>query len=373
MQTFTYDLARAAGPPALMSTIESASASLASALRSLDLERVGASDYTRRYLESYRERLQPALQLHSHLLAASLGPGPADLRDAVLVDYGGGSGLLSFLARAAGVGTVVYTDIYDVACRDAQVLGEALGYGADAYLEGDIDEVVARCSAMGLVATAVASYDVIEHIYAVEPFFRTLPKFSNRALTLVMASSANEANPLVRRHIARTQRLVELTERTPEWGHKERDSLQSYLAIRREIVRDRLASSSARTDPAAVERLAVVSRGLAESDLDAAVDRFVATGAFPPEPDHPTNTCDPRTGNWAEHLLDPFALASLLRRDGFETRVEGGYYGTAAAQVKRQAGRMLNVGIRVLGPRSLTIAPYYMIVAHRSGAQRTSP
>jgi 2-polyprenyl-3-methyl-5-hydroxy-6-metoxy-1,4-benzoquinol methylase len=363
---FTYDLARQPGASALMSRIESAAAALAPVFRTLDTQQLDVSDYTRRYLDDYRALLVPTLQLHGHLLALALADGPEDLRQAVLVDYGGGSGLLSLLARAAGVETVVYTDIYDVACRDAQALARAIGCEADAYLEGDVDDVLARLEQLGLEPTAVASYDVIEHIYDIDAFLTALPRFSGGQLTLVMASSANAAHPLVRRHIVRAQRKAELRERAPEWGHKERDSLQSYLAIRRQIVRDRLAVIGFVPDEIAIERLAAATRGLAHADVQSAVDRFAETGAYPPELDHPTNTCDPRTGNWAEHLMDPFALGSVLRREGFAVRVEGGYYGRADAFLKRQAGRLLNAGIRILGRRSLGIAPYYAIVAQRA-------
>jgi hypothetical protein len=367
VSNFTYDFARRPGPSALTSRIESAAASLAAAISTLDIQQLDVSDYTRRYLDNYRALLVPTLQLHGHLLALALADGPEDLRRAVLVDYGGGSGLLSLLARAAGVGTVVYTDIYDVACRDAQVLASAIGCEADAYLEGDVDDVLARLEQLRLEATAVASYDVIEHIYDTDAFLTALPRFSGGRLTLVMASSANAAHPLVRRHIVRGQREAEFRERTPEWGHKERDSLQSYLAIRRQIVRDRLAVIGVVADEIAIEHLAAATRGLADADVQSAVDRFAETGAYPPEPDHPTNTCDPHTGNWAEHLMDPFALGSLLGREGFAVHVEGGYYGRADAFLKRQAGRLLNAGIRMLGRRSLGIAPYYAIVARRAG------
>ena len=205
-----------------MSTIEAAATFLGEVLATLDVNRLEVSDYTRRYLDNYRTQLIPTLQLKGHLLALALAEGPDELGEAVLVDYGGGAGLLSLLARVAGVGTVVYTDIYDVACRDAQLLGRAVGCEADAYLEGDVDAVLSRLDQLGLEATAVASYDVIEHVYDVDAFLTALPRFSRGQLTLVTASSANAAHPLIRRRHVRFQRQVEVSERPREWGHKER-------------------------------------------------------------------------------------------------------------------------------------------------------
>ena len=136
------------------------------------------------------------------------------------------------------------------------------------------------------------------------------------------------------------------------------------------MIRDRLAVRGVAEDAIAIERLAVASRGLAGADVHSAVDRFVETGAYPPELEHPTNTCDPLTGNWAEHFMDPFALATVLAREGFVVRVDGGYYGRSDAFLKRQAGRVLNVGIRSLGSRRLGLAPYYAIVAQRQATPR---
>ena len=50
---------------------------------------------------------------------------------------------------------------------------------------------------------------------------------------------------------------------------------------------------------------------------------------LPAAPVHPTNTCDPRTGNWAEHLMDLGTLRKKLAARGFESRILTGYYGSS--------------------------------------------
>ena len=124
----------------------------------------------------------PILHSYVYLLLLALDSDADRLEDVVLVDYGGGSGLQSSLARAAGVGTVIYTDIYDVACHDARVLGRAIGHEADEYLLGDQADVLAMCRKRSPEVTAVTSYDVIEHVYDVDSFFADLPRFSKRAI-----------------------------------------------------------------------------------------------------------------------------------------------------------------------------------------------
>lgn len=45
-----------------------------------------------------------------------------DVSANVFVDYGAGTGIMSLLAREMGFGAVLYVDIYDVSCRDAELI-----------------------------------------------------------------------------------------------------------------------------------------------------------------------------------------------------------------------------------------------------------
>ena len=53
-----------------------------------------------------------------------------------------------------------------------------------------------------------------------------------------------------------------------------------------------------------LECLARQTRGLNRTDIERAVQSFLETCRMP-MPRHPTNTCDPYTGNWQEQLIDP--------------------------------------------------------------------
>jgi hypothetical protein len=59
-----------------------------------------------------------------------------------MVDYGGGLGLMSMLARRLGVGRVIYNDIYPASCRDAELIARQLGIPANDYVTGHIESVV---------------------------------------------------------------------------------------------------------------------------------------------------------------------------------------------------------------------------------------
>lgn len=269
--------------------------------------------------------------------------------------------MLSLLARAAGIGTVVYSDIYDVSCRDAQILGKEAGLEADHYVHGDVDELTEFLQANAIVVDAILSYDVIEHIYDIEHFFKTIASWAGAPFRIVMASGANPHNPMIRYMLTRHQKRAEFENRKARWGHKQRDTLESYLSIRRHVVAEAAPSLS----EAEVEKVARLTRGLMVEEIRAQAQEYVATGELAYAPAHPTNTCDPYTGNWAERFLDIGSLARLLQDKGLAVRVLSGYYGDSHNPLRNLIARVLNTLISILGKRGRFFTIYYVIYAAR--------
>jgi len=56
----------------------------------------------------------------------------------------GGGGMLSFLAKEMGIGTVIYSDIYDISCRDVKLLSRSLELALDHVVCADIDGVISN-------------------------------------------------------------------------------------------------------------------------------------------------------------------------------------------------------------------------------------
>lgn len=307
---FIYSHAHLPKDPVLLKSIDSAAHQLFHRLKRLDIGSQDISDYTKKYLKTHVGALQRMLQTYSYVLSWSIGSSDISLEKFTFVDYGGGSGILSCLAKECGIGTVIYNDIYDVSCRDARVVGESIGNPPDYYVQGDIYDVIMFLRKKSFSCNAAASYDVIEHIYDIrEGFFKSLPNLSDGPLTVVMSSGANKYNPLIRRSIVNRQRAVEYEDREKEWGHKERDSLRAYVKIRKEIILDHADVSEEEA-----EKLARVTRGMVESDIKKCVDEYKSSGKIP-RVDASSNTCDPYTGNWAEHLMNPYELRDILRKD----------------------------------------------------------
>lgn len=336
---------------------------LAAKLAALDLPATGISKYNQRYLGHKLEDVAAQLELDVYLLGLCLARWSGSLGDFVLVDYGAGSGILAFLAKELGIGTVVYNDIYDVSCDDATRIANAIGLSLDHVVCGDVSELVAYLRRNDITVNAIASYDVLEHIYDVETHFREVASapLASDYFRLVYGSGANIKNRRYVRSVTEVQRADEETNREPEWGHKERDALRAFLDIRREMIVEDAPDLAAEQ----VEWLARATRGLRRDDIARCVAEYRATGTISYRPDHPTNTCDPYTGNWSEHLMDPRWLERVLRRNGFAARTLAGPYVRGGSLAERGVKQLFNLAIRILGRRALAIAPFYVLYATR--------
>lgn len=94
---------------------------------------------------------------YTYLLALSLSGNKIPLSKFIFVDYGGGSGVLSLLAKELGIGNVIYDDIYDISCKDVRVLSRAIDIEIDDYVFGDIDELIAYLKNQSISINAIAS------------------------------------------------------------------------------------------------------------------------------------------------------------------------------------------------------------------------
>jgi hypothetical protein len=280
----------------------------------------------------------------------------------VLVDYGGGSGVFSYLASELGIGTVIYTDIYDVSCRDALYFSSVLNLPLEHIVCGDLNELIVYVKDQQLSVNCIVSFDVIEHIYEIESHISSLSLLSGSGLRIVYGSGANQKNPRQAFIIRKLQLIDEYENRTRQWGHKERDTLKAFYDIRKGIISDYdngLTLSE-------ISFLAKSTRGLIKSDIEKCVDEYKNSGLITYKPNHPTNTCDPLTGNWSEHLMDTSWLEELFNSAGFETVTLSGYYSLTGNIVKTTIQRVLNGFIKLLRKQALILAPYYIIVANKA-------
>jgi hypothetical protein len=115
-----------------------------------------------------------------------------------------------------------------------------------------------------------------------------------------------------------------------------------------------------------VDSLAKATRGLIESEIRECVEKYLKSGDSPVELNHPSNTCDPFTGNWAEHIMDVNHLANILSHGGFEVDVKAGYYPQTSKRFsKKFLAHLLNPLISLLKSKGLVLSPFYTIFGRK--------
>lgn len=351
-----------------LSQIKSAQARLRDKLLKLDLNSAGISEYNQRYLGRDKMRqLNSSLERYGYLIYLSASNSSVAPEDFVIVDYGGGSGVLSLLAKEIGIGTVIYNDIYDVSCNDVTILSRLLELPLDHIVCGDIDEVISYLHRNHISIDCITSYDVLEHIYDVELHFKKLRSLSSeKQFCLVYASAANMLNQNYVRGVTKAQIEAEYQNRQRKWGHKERDSLRAFFDVRKEMILNYAPSLNNEQ----IEILSRDTRGLIQSDIEKCIDEYLQKGYITYKPDHPTNTCDPYTGNWCEHLIDTVWLEQLLENLGFIVEILPGQYFLSGSWRRKITQFMMNAAIQFFGRHAMFIAPYYIVYANYRPANK---
>ncbi len=364
---FTYKYSKNSLPLGKRLEIDGAASKLAEKLLNIELGSIGLSEYNQRYLGNKIEILRGTLELYTYILSLAVAESHVSYKDFVFVDYGGGSGVLSLLAKELGIGTVIYLDIYDVSCADMRVLTDAVGIGPDCIICGDIEDLQTYVDEKQLLINAIASYDVIEHVYDIENFLQGCAALCTNCCRIVHASGANIRNPMIRKSLAKIHYRTEFLDRTHHWGRKERDSLKSYLSIRKDIIRDGAPELS--DDD--VDFLAERTRGLNERDVKSVLAEYLQHRRISYRPDHPTNTCDPLTGSWAERLLDMHLLESFLGKSVDEIHIYSGYYSYEPRWFLRVIKYSLNIVISILGRNAISLAPFFVLCAATKSEEKS--
>lgn len=297
-------------------SIDNACMCLYQKYKSLDIETLSISDYSKRYLKN---KSLTTLYQYGRILYYILEKKPDT---EIFLEYGGGTGFISLLALELEIPHVYYNDIYDVSCRDAEIIATKMGYDRDGYIEGDVDKVYDFCAVHNMKFDAVGSYDVIEHIYQLDVFYQVLKKCLRREGVSCMESGANSFNPQIVSELIKGHVVSEFVDRERGFGWKERDASTAYISIREEMIRNYAEKSGQNISESELVALAYRTRGLIQADIENAVDRYLEKGELPLLDTYcPYNTCDPNTGNWCEHIVDFEKLKQKLDAMGLTTQI----------------------------------------------------
>lgn len=313
--------------PKLKETLNSAASNLFQKLEKDDVNELDISDYSKKYFGNYQSKLHYSLECGCFILAHSLNHLGDDFANATVLDHGGGLGMLSLLAKSAQIKTVVYNDIYDVSTNDAKKIASLLNVSANYYICSDIIELVAELNNKHITIDCFISRNVIEHIYNLEEFFSELRNVPGKNLAVFIATTANEKNILVDQYTKKLQRKAEFEFSAGKWD-KNRDAKKPYSILRKEILLEAYPNLQRKE----LMELVICSRGLIKKDILVMAEKYVKDGIMPNRPSHPSNTCDPYTGNRTENLISIDQYKKLFEKNGFKFETFSGFYNTRYPQ-----------------------------------------
>ncbi len=110
-----------------------------------------------------------------------------------------------------------------------------------------------------------------------------------------------------------------------------------------------------------IKQLALKTRGLRKDDVEKIVGQFMEDHKINYQIKHPTNTCDPYTGNWVEHLIDLKQLKTLIEKNKLTVDFTNSFYGYNKNKILNILKYFLNHLIRLSKPHYLFFSPTYTL------------
>ena len=345
--------------PALRSAIQNGAKALAEKLRGLHYRDLPLSSYGQNYYAYDLRKLDYMLRSYSVMLYDSIILSGKDIGEVSVLDHGGGIGIFSLLAKSCGVGTVICQDINPGISKDAATVAKALGINVDHFVSGDTKDFVQYVKEKKLEVDILGSRNVIEHVYDINVFLSEVRELPSDKLILYISTTANMKNPLVNRYTRGIHRNYEFNGKPEEWGKKGFVPGTSCLEIRKKIIKEKFPTLS----ETELKELSARTRGLMINSIYAKVEAYLQSKKFPAPIADPTNTCDPFTGNWAEHLVPLEDYRKAAEANGFSFDYKSGFYNTNYPQkILNAVTPLLNACIRLLGKRGLFLAPFMSMI-----------
>ncbi len=279
------------------------------------------------------------LEVYAFIISNAI-PDEKDLHSISLLDFGGGGGYMSLLAKQAGIRRVTYLDIDAGVHSFAKTLGKILELDADQYICGTEKELLSFPEQFD----SIVSSDVLEHIYSLQSVMKCFGVAAAPNGKMFHQTGANYRNPFQKWKLTKIQKEAEF----------------SIIKQRRDLISKCAPDFSVEV----VETLASATRGLNAIDIKNSIKVYRDTN-IKPVPEHATNTCM-LSGYWIERFMEPSDVVAEAEKNGFSASVAAskwgiGRSGLLAATLKR----LLNIPAKMSVWLSLRATFYYCIKATR--------
>ena len=319
------------------------------------IDDISTEQYCKRYLSHLLQHKKYYLAIYADVLNKLIQHSNQKKGDILLIDFGAGNGLLGIFAKYCGFKKVFINDIDEKFVQASRKLATQLLVEIDGYIHGDIASV--KTYFKNEIPTAMVGTDVIEHIYNLEIFLKTIQQI-NPAIVSVFTTASNPVNYFKVRALKKVQLKDELEGGTPDdhvlFGES---PLEPFLQIREQIIR----KNAGGLPDAVVMALAKATRGMNEADIRTAIGQYHSSGKIP-VPAAGNNTCNPLNGSWTERILSLNSYISLYNTAGFTCKFYAGFYNDFESGPMNFVKKLLNAGITTLGKK---ISPYIVIVGNK--------
>ncbi|RXP63284.1 methyltransferase domain-containing protein [Lutibacter sp. HS1-25] len=329
---------------------------LALKFEKINLNTLNISDYNKIYLQKYIDNYSFYMSMYSQLLTKAIKKLNKPISESIFIDYGGGSGMLTYLASEVGFKKIIYNDIYDVSVKDTEIISNALKIKIDNFICGDVEIFVEEINKLNIKPDLICSVDVLEHIYNLENWFENIATI-DAGFSLLFMTSANSKNPFIVKRLKKLHLNAEFKGSSQTTGWKDRDLNTSFLSARKKIIKDNFPYL--KDDE--IELLSSKTRGLQVNEIINVVNHYHKFNEIKYKINHPTNTCDPYTGNWTENLIDLEYLKKMIESKNMNVCYTNSFYGYSKNKILNIPKTILNQTIKLLGNKNLFFSHTYTL------------
>ncbi len=328
-------------------------------MKKIDLQDISLSDQTREYLKKYRDNYLFYVSTYSQLLKKALSKLNKPLNESTFIDYGGGCGILSYIAKELGFKTIVYNDIYLNSVTDTKIISRKLNMGLNYYFNGDIDDLIKNLKFYKIDPDLICSFDVLEHIYDLECWIKSVSVLNS--FSLLFMTGANPENLLIVRRLKKIHKIAEYQGCEKNIRINDRFLNTSFLEQRSIIIKNEFPNLSNQE----IILLSKETRGLGKNDIEKTVFEYIKTGKITYKMKHPTNTCDPYNGNWTEKLIDLKQLKAFTNKLNMTIKITNSFYAYTEKKLLNAFKYFLNQLIKIFGPYCLFLSPTITLEIHK--------
>lgn len=317
-------------------------------LLELDISDTAIDDFGKYYFTHHHAgpRLIFSIESSADIIYRSVKLNNKPIGETSFIDYGAGLGTLFLLAGMVGFKKTYFNDYFPQWANYAKIICDKLGIAVDDFISGDIDALIAYGKNNNLSFDIVASRNVVEHIYDLRNFYTKLYQsdLSNLCYATTTANFHNIAMRL--KHY---------------WYHRK---VEKSTFKKQRI--DYLKELKPDIKQADLDKLADLTRGRAFTDFTNAVELYFENKPIPPVEFLATNTCDCKTGVWAENMITRKNYIDVISSAGFKASYTAGFWDTHYKYgMINGFARILNRMIKLAGKKGYWFAPFVNITASK--------